>query len=126
MFSIAATALLLLSALIHVLPLSGVLSADRLEALYGVPIADPNVVLAMRHRAVLFGLLGALLVVAALEPSLRPTAIAGALVSDLAFLVLALVTDGTNDKMRRVFIADVVSIGCLVLVAAHEVFTTLA
>ena len=48
------------------LPLAGVLGAGRLSALYGIAFEEPNLVLLMRHRAVLFGLLGVFLAIAAL------------------------------------------------------------
>jgi hypothetical protein len=58
-------AMLLIVGIIHLLPLSGVLSAHRLQILYGIVIEDPNLEILMRHRAVLFGLLGAFLIAAA-------------------------------------------------------------
>ena len=54
------TLLLLVAGVIHLLPLSGVLGAQRLAALYGLAFDEANLLLMMRHRAVLFGLLGAL------------------------------------------------------------------
>lgn len=52
------TVMLIVVAVIHLLPLSGVLSGERLAALYGIPFNEPNLEIVMRHRAVLFGLLG--------------------------------------------------------------------
>ena len=52
------SATLVLVGLIHLLPLSGVLSADQLASLYGLSFSEPNLAILMRHRAVLFGLLG--------------------------------------------------------------------
>lgn len=76
-----------LVALLHALPLAGVLGAARLSTLYGIDVADPNLALLLRHRAVLFGLLAALL--AALEGPLN-----GAVMSvvwlDIAALILLL------------------------------------
>ena len=63
--------LLLVAGVIHLLPLVGVLGGERLNALYGIALDEPNLQILMRHRAVLFGLLGALLVAAAFNPALR-------------------------------------------------------
>jgi hypothetical protein len=49
---------------IHLLPLAGVLGASRLSALYGIAVAEPNLERLLRHRAVLFGVLGGLCIAA--------------------------------------------------------------
>ena len=53
-----ATGLLVLVGIIHLLPVAGVLGVDRLAALYGIALSEPNIEILMRHRAILFGLLG--------------------------------------------------------------------
>ena len=62
------SAMLMVVGVIHLLPLSGVLGGARLVSLYGISIDDPNLEILMRHRAVLFGLLGAFLIYAAFKP----------------------------------------------------------
>ena len=104
---------LALPALIHLAPLSGVLSAERLEKLYGAKIKDPNVLLAMRHRAVIFGVLGLGLIAAMVWPSVALPVIVGTILSDLAFLVLALMTPDRSPQMTKVLAADVFSLICL-------------
>lgn len=103
-----------IAALIHLLPIQGVVSDRRLQALYGVPVSDPTTSVAMRHRAVMFGVLGLFVGYAALVPAWRTGAILGCLISDIAFLALALTTAQTHAAMRKVVIADVISIACLV------------
>ncbi|XLY87847.1 hypothetical protein ACK8QS_20175 [Ectopseudomonas mendocina] len=71
--------LLLVAGVIHLLPLVGMLGSERLNALYGIALDEPNLQILMRHRAVLFGLLGALLVAAAFLPALRSAALIGGL-----------------------------------------------
>ena len=56
-----ASAMLVVVAVIHLLPVSGVLGSERLAALYGLPFNEPNLAILMRHRAVLFGLLAQVL-----------------------------------------------------------------
>lgn len=107
------SAMLLVVAVIHLLPVVGVLGGPRLAALYGVQLEDPNLEILMRHRAVLFGLLGLFLAFAAFRPALQPIAFAGGGVSVLSFLGLSKVVGGYNEQVGRVFTADVVAGVCL-------------
>lgn len=112
--------MLVVVAVIHLLPLSGVLGSERLAALYGLSFNDPNLAILMRHRAVLFGLLGAFLLVAAFQPPLQTIAFIAGFVSVISFLWLAWSVGDYNAQVRRVFAADVVALICLVIgVAAH-------
>ena len=108
------TATLLLVAVIHLLPLVGVLGAARLRALYGLDSPDPTTLLLLRHRAVLFGLLGAFLAVAAFVPVYRPAAFVTGFVSVLSFLFLARAYRELTPPIGRVFRADVVALAALI------------
>lgn len=115
------TAALLGTALIHLLPFIGVLGAARLEALYGVPVADPNLEILLRHRAVLFGLLGAFLLVAPFRRGLAGPALAAGAISVGSFLLLAGVVGEANAQVSRVVAADVVAAVLLAVGAAAHV-----
>jgi hypothetical protein len=54
----AVSFLLAIVALIHLVPLTGALGPQRLQALYGLAFDNPDLKILMQHRAVLFGLLG--------------------------------------------------------------------
>ena len=104
----------------HVLPLTGAFGTERLTALYGLPIHDPNLVILMRHRAVLFGLMGLFFILAAFKASYRTAAFVGGFVSVLSFLFLAWSVGSYNAQLGRVFTVDLVALVCLVLgCAAH-------
>jgi len=107
------SAALIVSGIIHLLPLSGVLGSARLTSLYGLPFDEPNLTLLMRHRAVLFGLVGILLIVAAFRPHLRVPAFAVGLVSVVSFLGLAATGGPYNTAIQRVVTADWVALVCL-------------
>jgi hypothetical protein len=109
------SATLLVVGVIHLLPLSGVLGGARLVSLYGVPIGDPNMEILMRHRAVLFGLLGAFLIYAAVKPPLQGIALLAGLISVASFMILAWSVGGFNAQLATVFKADVVALGCLAI-----------
>lgn len=112
------SASLILAGIIHLLPLPGLLGAEKLAALYGLDLSEPNLSILMRHRAVLFGLLGAFLVYAAFKPSLQPLAFVAAFVSVVSFLLLAWSSDGYNTQVGRVVTADLVALVVLVIGAA--------
>lgn len=109
-----ATAAFVLVALINSLPVIGVLGADRLQSLYGVALTDPDVLLAMRHRAVLLGIVGALLLVAAFRGQWRGLAAAVGIASMGSYALLALPLEAHGPAMQRVFWIDLVAIALLV------------
>lgn len=112
-------AMLIVIGLIHLLPVTGVLGNERLVQLYGVAFTDPNLSILMRHRAMLFGLLGGFLIYAAFRPDFQPVALIVAGVSVLSFLALAWSVGSYNALIGRVVIADIVALVCwLVAVAA--------
>jgi hypothetical protein len=112
---VAAT--LVLAGLVHLLPAVGLIGTGRLEALYGVAVSEPNLEILLRHRAVLFGGLGLLMLYAAARPHYRVIAVAGGLLSVLSFLCLALVVGGYNEHLARVVTVDVLAL-VLLLAAA--------
>jgi hypothetical protein len=101
--------LFLIVSVVNLAPVIGAVSADHMERLYGLPFDDPNLVILMRHRAVLFGIVGALLVVSAFRPSLRPIGSAAGLVSMLSFAFFACLVGNYNAELQRVVIIDLVA-----------------
>lgn len=110
-------AVLLLVALIHALPLAGVLSAAALQRLYGVPVETAPLELLLRHRAVLFGLLAAFLAFAAFRPALHGLALVAAGVSVGTFLLLGLLVGPLNRELTTVFRVDLVAMALLAVAA---------
>ena len=108
-------AMLIIVGIIHLLPLSGVLGAERLSSLYGLSFDEANIAILMRHRAVLFGLVGAFFIYAAFRPSLQPLAFVAGFVCVVSFLALAYSTGGYNAGVARVVAADWVALVCLVV-----------
>jgi hypothetical protein len=113
-------ACLTLAGVIHLLPLPGILGAGQLTRLYGVATDDPNAVILLQHRALLFGLLGVLLIAAAFRPELRAVALVAGLVSTVSFLVIAWGVGGYNAQVARVVVADVLAVVLLMLAAGIE------
>ncbi|MDX5385552.1 MAG: phosphopantetheine adenylyltransferase [Marinobacter sp.] len=109
---------LLVAAIIHLVPVIGVLGVAQLQSLYGIDAIAPDLAILMRHRAVLFGLLGAFLVYAAFRPSLQWLAMGAGMVSATSFLVIAWWVGEYNTALANVVLADIVVVLALVVAAA--------
>lgn len=103
------TALLLIVALIHVLPIGGFFGAARLESLYGITISGSETEILMRHRAVLFCLLGLFFAYAAFTPSVQPVAFLIAFAALASFFYLAFSVGEYNNAIRTVVRVDMVA-----------------
>lgn len=113
-------AALLIAAVIHFLPLAGITGATSLEKLYGLPVQNTNLLIILQHRALLFGLLGALFVIAMFKHDLRIIAMLLGLVSTLGFILLAQQQGDYNGQIMRVVKADVVVMIALLAGLANE------
>ena len=113
-------AVLILVGLVNLAPIVGVLSQTHLFRLYGVAIENQDLLLMMRHRAVLLGLVGATMVAAAWLPGLRTAACMLGLVSMISFVVLVLGSGGVSAPLLKIAVIDGLAIVVLVLaLAAH-------
>jgi hypothetical protein len=108
---------LLIAAVIHLVPVVGVLGAAKLSALYGIDANDPTLAILMRHRAVLFGLLGGFLAVAAFVPAYQVAALVMGAVSAAAFVVIAWVTPSASSAITTIVRGDLVALAGLALAA---------
>jgi hypothetical protein len=106
--------MLIMVGVIHLLPLSGVLGPERLSILYGIAFDDPTMIMLMRHRAVLFGVLGVFFIFAAFHPDFQPLAFIIGFVSVISFLWLASPANQYTVEISRVVIADYIALACLV------------
>lgn len=109
------SAVLVAVAVIHALPVAGVLGARQLVQLYGVPVQDPGLELLLRHRAVLFGLLAALFGWAALQPALHRIALVAGVVSVASFLCLWWSAGATSSALATVAQVDGAALALLVV-----------
>jgi hypothetical protein len=113
---------LLLAGIIHLLPLPGVLGVANLGRLYGIQVSDPNTAILLQHRALLFGVLGVLMLSAIPFPFLRTTALLVGFVSAASFIVVALWVGNYRAEIHRVVIADVIAAVLVAAGLAAEIF----
>jgi len=107
--------MLVIVAIIHLLPVSGAFSSDWAAKLYGIEIQDRNLAILMRHRSILFALLGSFLLAASFIPNWQIMAIAAGSISVVSFLLLAWHEGQYNAAIQRVILADWIALLCLVI-----------
>lgn len=108
--------------LINLAPIIGVLSADKLENAYGVALDSNNLIVLMRHRALLFGILGSFILYSAFNPPLQTAAMLMAAVSMIGYAVLIRSTVQTNQKLQKVLMVDYFGLCVLALAVVIKVF----
>jgi hypothetical protein len=100
--------------LLHVYPAIGVFGPGRLQALYDIGSSDPDTLLLLRHRAVLFALLGASMIAGGVHAPWRWPAMFAGLVSTLSFVLLAFPLSDNSAAVTRVFWSDVAASAALI------------
>jgi hypothetical protein len=117
-------AVLVVAGLVHLLPAAGLLGARALEKLYGAGIDDPDLLM-LRHRALLFGLLGAGMLAAVALPALRTALLLAGLISTAGFCLLAWPFDHVGPALRRVALIDLPLVPALALALVLQLRATM-
>jgi hypothetical protein len=110
-----ASIILFIVGIINILPIIVFFDSTKTAKLYGVPIEGESLIILMRHRGVLLGLVGLTLIFAVFKPEFRVFAIAIALISKLAFIFLTFTASSYTAEIRQVALIDV---GAIVLLLA--------
>lgn len=109
-------------AIIHFLPVSGIIGAEQLSKLYGISLTDESTVLLMRHRAILFSLVGIIFIFASFKIEIRFIAYLIGFISMISFCFLYMGADLNNPSLKKVFIVDLIAIIALLISAIFEKF----
>jgi uncharacterized membrane protein len=110
-----ASIILFIVGVINILPLIVFFDAGKTAKLYGVPVEGESLIILMRHRGVLLGLVGLALIVAVFKTEFRIYLIAAALISKFAFVFLTFTASNYTPEIRQVALID---IGAIVLLFA--------
>lgn len=114
---IVAIALLVTIGMLTASPSITAFNPISIMTLYGVAIENDAALLLVRHRQIMLGLLGAMLVCGAFFSSLRMLAITINVLSKSAFLALSLTASTLTPGLQRIVYFDVVAIVLLLLSA---------
>lgn len=109
---------LVVAGIIHLLPVAGIAGADVLSRLYGIRPDNADLVIMLRHRALLFGLLGAFLVAAAFRAEWQGLAILAGFLSAAGFVAIAWQTGNYSKALARIVMADIVALVALAVAGA--------
>jgi len=115
--NIAILILLFVVGLINFLPVIGVLSAEKLMTAYAVDLVGSDIIILMRHRALLFGIVGGFIFFSLFKPAYQEAAMIMAGVSMVGFLYFVWAADGHNSSISKIAMIDVIGIICLLLAA---------
>ena len=113
--NVAIFVLLLVVGLINFLPVIGVLSAQKLSSAYAVELVGNDIIILMRHRALLFGIIGSFVLYALFKPLYQTPAMLMAGVSMLGFLFFSWAAESYNASITKIMMVDVVGIICLLI-----------
>lgn len=118
MYGIAVGLIFALVGLLNAYPAIGMLGAKQLRGLYGLRFEDPNLLTLMQHRAVLLGLIGLFLIVAAFRRELQPAGFVLGFASMLSFVVFARLQDEPSRFISKVAMADIAGSALLLMALA--------
>ncbi|HKX57452.1 MAG TPA: hypothetical protein VJN01_15185 [Xanthomonadales bacterium] len=108
--------LLIIVGLVNFAPVVGVLGSESLARLYGFSGLEGDLLTLMRHRALLFGIVGAFIFCSVVRRHLQPAAMLMAAVSMLGYMLLVWLADAPGDKLYRVAMIDLIA--CVPLLIA--------
>jgi hypothetical protein len=118
---IIVSSILFIVSVIHLLPVVGVLGSESLIKLYGVSISDSNTEILLRHRAVLFSIIGLFLLLSVFKTEYQLIAICIGLISVASFLLLTWSIEGLNSEISRVVKVDWVALALLIVAGAINI-----
>ena len=98
---------LFITGVINFVPTFLVFLPDKISSAYGIEIPDTNYELLLRHRAVLFGIIGGVMIYSAIKKTHYALSVTMGLISMISFIVLFYLMDGTlNPELIKVMKID--------------------
>lgn len=109
--------ILFLTGFVNLLPALLVFMPQRMEQAYGITLPDSNYALLLRHRAVLFGIVGGLMLFSSISRQYYSLACTVGLVSMVSFMILYYII-GPNQihiALKKIMWTDVVASVVLII-----------
>ena len=107
---------LFIAGLINFIPSILAILPNKISESYGIEIPDANYELLLRHRAVLFGLIGGLIIYSAISKKYYSLSVTIGLISMMSFLILFKLGNGAiNTELEKVMRIDIAGIVILLI-----------
>ena len=101
---------LFVAGVINLLPSLLAFLPEKIAKSYGIEIPNANYELLLRHRAILFGIIGGLMIYSALVKKHYELSTIAGLVSMVSFIIIYfLIGKDINSELKKVLIIDVVA-----------------
>ena len=123
MADLAVATILVVVGLVNLAPVSAARSAAALARTYGIPEPGGDIEVLLRHRAVLFGIVGGVILVSAIVPALQFTAVIMAYASMASYLVLVAMAGKVGHRLVLVRNIDIAALVLLTGVPVIWAFT---
>lgn len=107
--------LLFVAGAINFAPSLLVFLPQKISDSYGITVPNVDLELLLRHRAVLFGIVGGLMIYSSLAQRYYSVSVIVGLISMASFLVLYFLIGGINEELERVMKVDAIAIVLLVV-----------
>jgi len=102
--------LLFLIGVINFLPAIGLVSVDKINQAYGLRVTDRDLAILLRHRALLFGLIGGFVIYSVFKPQFQVAAIVLAAISMLGYLFFFWSEGNSNSALLKVAQIDMIGV----------------
>lgn len=118
-----ASVLLFVVGVINFLPVLGVVSAARLSQAYAIELDSNDLEILLRHRALLFGIVGGFILYSVFVPVYQTPAMVMAAVAMLGYVFFMWQVGDYNASLHKVMLVDFVGILCLAGAALLKYFS---
>lgn len=107
---------LAIAAIINIIPSLLVFFPQKISSSYGIEIPNINYELLLRHRAVLFGIIGGIMIYSAITKKYYFPSVTIGFISMVSFLILYKMMDGeVNPELNKVMKVDIAGIIILLI-----------
>jgi len=95
---------------INFLPSLLVFSTEKLSKSYGIKLPNSDLELLLKHRAILFGIVGGLMIYSSITKKHYSMSVTVGLISMVSFILLYLLIGEINDELGTIMVFDLVAI----------------